>query len=151
MNIDEIREKVHAVYARVPDINCKGLCTECCGLIDMSNAEKLLIEDVAGHLPGVDEHLTCTMLVDGRCSIYADRPLICRLWGAERSLPCPHGCKPKMWGLMGIERAMTLFNELDSIAGGMEPTQRMEELRELAESLSPDERRELDAMMRRFL
>ena len=38
--------------------------------------------------------LTCSKLQAGRCAIYSIRPLICRLWGATKRLPCPWGCKP---------------------------------------------------------
>lgn len=36
----------------------------------------------------------CHLLKDGRCSIYADRPLLCRLFGAVPKMACPFGCKP---------------------------------------------------------
>jgi hypothetical protein len=34
------------------------------------------------------------LTVLGRCSIYEDRPTICRLWGVVESMPCPWGCRP---------------------------------------------------------
>lgn len=40
------------------------------------------------------EDYTCPALVDGQCSVYDDRPLICRLWGVTEGLPCPYGCEP---------------------------------------------------------
>jgi hypothetical protein len=54
----------------------------------------------------VDEHLTCSLLVDGRCSAYAVRPLICRLWGSVASMRCPHGCVPSAVLTDGRARAM---------------------------------------------
>lgn len=41
-----------------------------------------------------DDTLTCNFLHNDKCSIYEDRPLICRLWGAVKQMRCPHGCKP---------------------------------------------------------
>jgi hypothetical protein len=41
-----------------------------------------------------DGQLTCPLLVDNRCSMYDNRPLICRLWGIIREMPCPFGCAP---------------------------------------------------------
>jgi hypothetical protein len=38
--------------------------------------------------------MTCTALKGGRCSIYANRPYICRIWGAHEKMRCPFGCKP---------------------------------------------------------
>jgi len=42
-------------------------------------------------------NLTCPALVNGLCSVYAVRPLICRLWGVVREMACPFGCKPERW------------------------------------------------------
>ena len=36
----------------------------------------------------------CALLVLGRCSVYDQRPLICRAFGAAEGLRCPHGCCP---------------------------------------------------------
>lgn len=42
--------------------------------------------------------LTCPLLnPDGKCSVYEDRPAICRIWGAVEKMKCPHGCRPKKW------------------------------------------------------
>lgn len=40
--------------------------------------------------------LTCPYAVNGRCEIYEQRPLICRLFGAVDAplMTCPHGCGP---------------------------------------------------------
>ena len=40
--------------------------------------------------------LTCDYLVDSKCSIYNDRPFMCRLYGAttDAAIACPHGCAP---------------------------------------------------------
>jgi hypothetical protein len=31
---------------------------------------------------------------DKKCSVYEDRPLICRIWGVAETLPCVYGCVP---------------------------------------------------------
>ncbi|MGQ3066141.1 MAG: YkgJ family cysteine cluster protein, partial [Sphingopyxis sp.] len=39
----------------------------------------------------------CPLLGPGGCTVYADRPLVCRLFGATSGvmdLACPHGCGP---------------------------------------------------------
>lgn len=36
-------------------------------------------------------------MVDGRCSVYVVRPLLCRLWGMVDKMRCPHGCVPSRW------------------------------------------------------
>jgi Fe-S-cluster containining protein len=69
----------------------------------MSAAERRRIADRGVTIPPATEALEqilkgertqdCPALVDGRCSVYEDRPLICRLWGAVESMPCVHGCE----------------------------------------------------------
>ncbi len=79
-------DRLYQIYAKVPKIACQGLCVESCGPIRMSKLEwQRLGEPQAA--------MTCTLLVDGRCSKYADRPLICRLFGVVPEMPCPHGCE----------------------------------------------------------
>lgn len=83
------------IYAAVPEVHCKGLCQQCCGPVFMSATEERLIAAKHGSIPSYLPNLRCDKLKDGKCSIYQDRPLICRLWGAVRRMQCPHGCRPK--------------------------------------------------------
>lgn len=63
--------------------------------------------------PSVESN-QCAWLLDGRCRIYEDRPLVCRLWGAVResvgdAFICPHGCgtaDPVTWA-----EAMNLWQQ----------------------------------------
>lgn len=37
----------------------------------------------------------CPALTDAdRCLVYQDRPTICRLFGVQQAMRCPHGCRP---------------------------------------------------------
>lgn len=75
----------------------------------MSTAEFDALAGSTGKPPGVDAGGMCVYLVDGRCSVYQNRPLICRMYGAVESLPCPHGCKPDRGALPDAEsRALLL-------------------------------------------
>lgn len=94
-------DSLERIYRAVPTVACKGLCQQACGPIDMSREERRRIEargvtipTPADALDSIVEHgsCDCPALADGRCSVYTDRPLICRLWGAVESMPCPHGC-----------------------------------------------------------
>jgi hypothetical protein len=96
-----MRDSIVRIYSEVPEVNCKGLCHRACGPIEMSVFEKKAIVEKHGNLPSVDHNLTCSKLIEKRCSIYEDRPLICRLYGATRGLPCSHGCAPKAGYLPG--------------------------------------------------
>jgi Fe-S-cluster containining protein len=91
------------VYARIPDVQCKGLCADSCGPIAMSCDEDRRLQELGVFIPsmveGVEaidrgEDYWCPALRDRRCTVYEDRPTICRLWGATTTMPCPHGCTP---------------------------------------------------------
>ena len=97
------------IYAVIPEMECKGLCTDQCTIIPMTGAEWRYMgrADVPHswlnlnlvHMPSSADvergvHACPLLTEDGRCSEYARRPLICRLWGVADGLPCPHGCKP---------------------------------------------------------
>jgi uncharacterized protein len=92
-NPRRVRERLAAIYARLPSVECRGLCAEACTAIDMSVRERLDLEGAAGHPCQVDGQGKCNMLANGRCTQYELRPLICRMWGAVESMPCPHGCQ----------------------------------------------------------
>jgi uncharacterized protein len=83
------------IYADVPTVNCRGKCQECCGPIIPGDAEVARIIARHGSAPNFLPNLRCDKLLWGRCTIYADRPLICRLWGAVKKMRCPFGCTPK--------------------------------------------------------
>lgn len=94
--------RIQDLWAMVPIVRCKGLCTDQCTVIEMSRAERELMEERIPDYPSADKQMAelrrdgfyrCPALVDGRCTVYDVRPLICRLWGAEEALPCPHGCE----------------------------------------------------------
>lgn len=108
-------DSLHSIYAATPDAQCKGLCHRACGPILMSEAEARIIMARHGTAPDFDKAtLTCTKLVDGRCSIYADRPLICRLYGTTRGLMCPHGCGP-VGGYLPNREASKLLHRAEKL------------------------------------
>jgi hypothetical protein len=85
--------RLHALYARVPAIECKGLCHDACGPILMSQQEARTI----GHPNDMGDWECPKLSPLGTCSVYEDRPMVCRLWGVVESMPCPHGCVPERW------------------------------------------------------
>lgn len=104
-------DEIHKIYDSLPTIDCKGLCWNSCGPIDMSDAERARTVELGANIQvfteersqawARDERLYCSALSfntqGGRigCSIYEDRPLICRIWGlSEGDLACPNGCEP---------------------------------------------------------
>lgn len=101
--------RIEAIWARIPDAGCKGLCSDSCGPIGMSDAERDRIARRHGvtirHAETKPGTLNCPALDGGRCSVYADRPAVCRSWGAVEALPCPHGCQPAAGRLTDAEAA----------------------------------------------
>lgn len=89
--------RLDLLYAQVPSISsCTGACYRSCGpLPPLGDAEAQRILARMRGLPEPREDGTCSMLnAFGRCDIYADRPMICRLWGATEKMPCVFGCEP---------------------------------------------------------
>lgn len=104
------------IYARVPSIVCKGLCHTSCGPVPATNLEIEAIEKKSFVPWGVDAKATCSMLFAGRCTVYTDRPLICRIYGTAESLSCPYGCVPER--VMSDDEAHELIELAGEIGGG---------------------------------
>lgn len=96
------------IYDAVPRIACTGACWQSCGPIPMSPAEVLAVRAAAlvpfemvpsgelGHPVMTIDDLRCPQLdAMRRCSVYAARPLICRLYGVAAGMRCEHGCEPE--------------------------------------------------------
>ncbi len=84
-----------ALYAELPTLKCKGFCQGSCGPIRMSRREWERICKAMGYTPKA-ETMTCPLLnsVSGHCRVYAERSMICRLWGIAPEMRCPWGCQP---------------------------------------------------------
>jgi|SRR5580765_244136 len=93
-----MKESLEDLYARLPKIECKGLCFASCGVVIpyacLPEEEDRIFLPV---LQTVRQDMSCAALMLNRCSIYKIRPLICRIWGCVKDMPCPHGCQPEFW------------------------------------------------------
>lgn len=90
----ELRE----LWDRVPGIACQGKCSNSCGPIGVSPEEDDLLKARSGKGAETrsDGSMVCVHLsLNGRCTVYSIRPLLCRLWGVVESMRCPHGCEPE--------------------------------------------------------
>jgi hypothetical protein len=90
--------RLEELYERLPRLQCQGKCAHSCvSRIDMSHIERSRIReagrDIVAHRSRRDEPCPALTFL-GTCSIYAVRPMICRLWGTSVAMPCPHGCQP---------------------------------------------------------
>lgn len=103
------------ILDRIPNANCKGLCQKSCGPLIVSRVEnryireyckehnikykdfptKVNLRKIIHHIKNPDSCRSCHYLTDdGRCSIYEVRPVICRMWGVTKTMPCPFECEP---------------------------------------------------------
>jgi Fe-S-cluster containining protein len=113
---DSIEERLVALYARLPEITapCLPGCRECCGPIPMTKTEWRRIKEAHPHAiePRLLEdgtHIAVReVIVDGErkprcpfrrdasskrgCSVYLQRPFVCRLYASTRTMECPYGC-----------------------------------------------------------
>lgn len=71
----------------IPVVQCVASCSDCCGPVGFAPVEKqrlarqgklVALSQFGSTTTGAD----CHYLFDGRCSIYDERPLVCRFYGA---------------------------------------------------------------------
>lgn len=110
------------LYASIPRMNCTGQCARrACDSIGMAPIERDRIHRRHGKrlpLVGLFDPGVCPALDDGdRCTVYENRPLVCRTYGQVPSMPCPHGCVPpeqmmsERDGLMAVARTFELSGD----------------------------------------
>ena len=81
---------IQKLYDKIPTFRCKEGCTKCCdNWIQFAPEE----EARCGGFEFCGEK--CPKLTDTGCSVYEDRPFICRLFASGTPLPCPYGYGPE--------------------------------------------------------
>jgi Fe-S-cluster containining protein len=132
-NPRRIDAKLHELYDQLPEVKCSGACHNACGFVPVSLREKQRLEQLTGKKfetvdsretePGIQRfgpdnrplaRYRCSMLTeDGRCSVYDERPMICRLFGAAEGVEC-HRC-----GLSACEKPLTLSEGIAMLHASM--------------------------------
>lgn len=119
----DVQAQLTEVYESLPQIDCKGACWDSCGSIGMSVPEQRRIRERHGRtLPlmaafaAQGDGMCPALTMFGQCSVYADRPLICRLWGLVPSMRCNFGCVPD-GGLLTERDGHLLLARVSEIAG----------------------------------
>lgn len=87
--------KIQALRERIPSFTCIVGCHDCCGPVTASSEEvaRLPVKTEAEHETALAD-LSCPYLGKHGCEVYAERPLICRLFGTTPRLRCPNGKHP---------------------------------------------------------
>ncbi len=62
---------------------------------------------------------TCPLLKRGRCTVYRQRPMVCRLWGCVASMPCPWGCRPARF--LTVEEGDALMRQAEALSQAVLP------------------------------
>ena len=82
--------EIQKLYQRIPSFSCKEGCTRCCDNWVQSAPEE------AARCSGFDFcERNCPKLTESGCSVYENRPLICRLFASSELMPCPYGFGPE--------------------------------------------------------
>jgi Fe-S-cluster containining protein len=90
------RDTVARLRDRIPAFECVPGCHDCCGPVTTSSEEmsRLPVKTDAEHEAALED-LRCVHLGPHGCEVYAERPLICRLFGTTPHMACPNGRRPK--------------------------------------------------------
>lgn len=101
---------IHFLREHIPSFSCVPGCHDCCGPVTTSSEEmaRLPFKSAAVHAAAL-ANLSCPHLGAQGCQVYAERPLICRLFGTTNSLACPNGQRPEVLIDPRIERQVHRF------------------------------------------
>ncbi|WP_028693189.1 YkgJ family cysteine cluster protein [Pseudomonas cremoricolorata] len=89
------RHKIHFLRELIPSFECEPGCHDCCGPVTTSAEEMACLPRTsAAQQAAALERLDCVHLGPQGCTVYADRPLICRLFGTTPRMACPRGRGP---------------------------------------------------------
>lgn len=112
--------KLRRIYAKIPGVKCKGLCTDTCGSIGLSQGEFIHLTKITREKPSVVDFDRCNYLKDERCSVYDDRPSVCRLFGVVDVMKCPHGCEVER--VLAEPEARKIMDEISKLFNEMPRT-----------------------------
>lgn len=90
----------------IPKFVCIEGCHDCCGRVPFTAEERTKVEETRpditwrpmGEKFMPDDGLQftrCAFLGEAGCTIYKDRPMVCRLFGSAKGRECPHEKRPK--------------------------------------------------------
>ncbi|WP_298447080.1 YkgJ family cysteine cluster protein [uncultured Marinobacter sp.] len=90
------RDIIARLREDIPTFECVPGCHDCCGPVTTSSEEmsRLPVKTDAEHEAALSD-FNCVHLGPSGCTVYEERPLICRLFGTTPSMPCPRGRRPE--------------------------------------------------------
>ncbi|MFQ3261690.1 YkgJ family cysteine cluster protein [Reinekea sp.] len=98
-------EIIARLREQIPTFECVSGCHDCCGPVTTSSEEmSRLPRKTEQEQEAALNELNCVHLGPNGCTVYGERPLICRLFGTTPRMACPHGRKPDQMIDPEIER-----------------------------------------------
>lgn len=85
-------ETIKKLRDRIPVMECIPGCTACCGHVPWSLFEYSRLTD-AQKAKLSTFTMKCPFAYDGKCNVYEERPITCRIFAVTEGLPCPRGVK----------------------------------------------------------
>lgn len=102
--------KIEFFRKRIPSFACKPGCHDCCGPVTTSTEEMARLPRKSdAEQAAALANLSCPHLGEHGCTVYAERPLICRLFGTTPRLPCPEGKRPEAMIDPDVEKQIHQF------------------------------------------
>lgn len=101
---------IEKLRRRIPTFTCIVGCHDCCGPVTASSEEvaRLPSRTEAEHSAALAAY-NCPYLGAQGCEVYAERPLICRLFGTTPRMLCPNGQRPVYMIDTGVEEEIHHF------------------------------------------
>ena len=120
--------QIDALLSALPTFQCKEGCADCCGPVHLSRLEYMRCIKASGRTAkDVKQQMqknlkqgiyTCPLLdaETNKCSVYAVRPAICRLFGVvEGELLCPHGYAPDSSTLLSDKQSREILRKVEEL------------------------------------
>lgn len=107
------QRELEAIYASLPDVPCTGRCHESCSFIGVLPVERTRMRHHGIEPPQITDAPCRHLTFANRCNVHADRPLVCRLYGATPKLTCPFGCVPERW--LTDDEASEIFKRVQAL------------------------------------
>jgi hypothetical protein len=108
--VNDNRDIIAHLRYHIPAFECVPGCHDCCGPVTTSSEEmsRLPVKTDAEHDAALAD-LRCVHLGPNGCEVYAERPLICRLFGTTPHMACPNGRRPEHMVDPEIERQVHFY------------------------------------------
>jgi len=110
------KSSLKKLYSKIPSFECIEGCTDCCGPVPLTKLEAKRLNVDSNLTPTKLGSCDCVYASEKGCTVYENRPYMCRLFGATEDLKCPHGKKPtKLLSSDSTNRLTNDYRKLESI------------------------------------